>query len=157
MPCQCPIAGYCERHGINKSRRLHELCQMGGKYWLAWELGKGPLQRRPLSDRRRRRQPRGVGTFIKLELRAMGHKAFRGCSCKDRTKAADAWGPDECERRIATIVDWLHEAMRGAGPWHKMVATAPIGKQLARWQIRELVRRAIARAREDVRKYTEAN
>lgn len=45
--CTCPVAGFCQRHQIEKGQREHALCQgvadtadCGRKYWLAWERGK---------------------------------------------------------------------------------------------------------------------
>ena len=44
--CECPIAGYCNRHKIKKATREHQLCSgvadssdCGLKYWRAWEAG----------------------------------------------------------------------------------------------------------------------
>lgn len=44
MPCQCPNAGYCERHRVLKSEHWHKLCQHDQKYFDAWEKGTGPGQ-----------------------------------------------------------------------------------------------------------------
>lgn len=42
--CECPIAGFCKRHQIQKGDRSHKYCQGVGdnawKYWQAWEQGK---------------------------------------------------------------------------------------------------------------------
>lgn len=43
--CECSMAGYCDRHQMQKNRRMHELCSGNGgktglKYFLAWEEGK---------------------------------------------------------------------------------------------------------------------
>lgn len=43
-PCECPLAGYCNRHKVNKSIKLHELCQTKMNYFQAWEEGRGPRQ-----------------------------------------------------------------------------------------------------------------
>lgn len=44
--CECPVAGFCQRHQIEKTPHLHKLCQGvaptscgGWKYWVAWEKG----------------------------------------------------------------------------------------------------------------------
>ena len=44
--CVCEMAGYCQRHQINKSDHLHQMCKgiaptvdCGRKYWIAWEQG----------------------------------------------------------------------------------------------------------------------
>lgn len=43
-PCECPIAMYCQRHGINKSAHFHKLCQNHAGYFAMWEQCKGPGQ-----------------------------------------------------------------------------------------------------------------
>ena len=43
-PCECPMAGFCERHQVNKSKHLHKLCQTKPSYFQMWEDCKGPLQ-----------------------------------------------------------------------------------------------------------------
>jgi hypothetical protein len=44
--CECPVAGFCNRHKMTKSVRQHQLCRgiadtvdCGRKYWMAWERG----------------------------------------------------------------------------------------------------------------------
>lgn len=43
-PCECPIAGFCKRHGVNKSTHLHRLCQNHVGYFNMWEECRGPKQ-----------------------------------------------------------------------------------------------------------------
>lgn len=43
-PCECPMAGFCERHGVNKSAHLHKLCQNHIGYFVMWEDCQGPNQ-----------------------------------------------------------------------------------------------------------------
>ena len=43
-PCECPLAGYCERHGTNKGLHYHKLCQNHPGYFNMWENGIGPGQ-----------------------------------------------------------------------------------------------------------------
>lgn len=35
--CECPIAGYCDRHNRIKNEHLHALCQTRQDYFDAWE------------------------------------------------------------------------------------------------------------------------
>ena len=44
--CECPLAGFCARHKVEKSAREHQLCRginctgsQSAKYWNAWENG----------------------------------------------------------------------------------------------------------------------
>ena len=42
--CECPVAGYCARHGVTKSAHLHKLCQNHSGYFDLWEKCLGPKQ-----------------------------------------------------------------------------------------------------------------
>ena len=42
--CECPIAGFCQRHKMNKSEHWRYLCQEHENYFQAWEQGVGPGQ-----------------------------------------------------------------------------------------------------------------
>lgn len=42
--CQCPAAGFCERHKVAKTAHWHKLCQTRQNYFQAWEDGHGPGQ-----------------------------------------------------------------------------------------------------------------
>lgn len=42
--CECPVAGFCKRHGVHKSVHLHKLCQSHVKYFNLWEKCRGPNQ-----------------------------------------------------------------------------------------------------------------
>jgi|TARA_A100001518_G_C1213584_1_gene56235 hypothetical protein len=42
--CQCPLAGYCNRHGIKKNHHYHKLCQNHSGYFKMWEECRGPGQ-----------------------------------------------------------------------------------------------------------------
>jgi hypothetical protein len=43
-PCECPLAGFCNRHGIQKTEHFHKLCQNHNGYFNMWEKCKGPGQ-----------------------------------------------------------------------------------------------------------------
>jgi hypothetical protein len=43
-PCECPVAGYCKRHGVEKSAHLYKLCQSHIGYFNMWEECRGPKQ-----------------------------------------------------------------------------------------------------------------
>jgi len=49
-PCDCPIAGFCERHKVNKGEHWRKLCQTDDKYRQAWDDNKGPGQLVPGID-----------------------------------------------------------------------------------------------------------
>ena len=43
-PCECPLAGLCNRHNMNKTPHYHKLCQNHQGYFDQWENCKGPGQ-----------------------------------------------------------------------------------------------------------------
>lgn len=42
--CECPLAGFCNRHGVEKNSHLHKLCQTNDRYFQMWENCRGPKQ-----------------------------------------------------------------------------------------------------------------
>lgn len=40
-PCECPLAGYCNRHGIEKNESEHRLCSRDIRYFNLWESRAG--------------------------------------------------------------------------------------------------------------------
>ena len=44
-PCECPFAGWCERHRCHKPPAFHQLCRRQIEYFQAWEEGRGPRLR----------------------------------------------------------------------------------------------------------------
>lgn len=44
MTCECELAGFCTRHGMEKTEHWHRLCQRDD-YFAAWEAGRGPGQK----------------------------------------------------------------------------------------------------------------
>lgn len=73
---------------------------------------------------------RGPGTELKRLLSRLDIVATGGCPCNEHAAQMDAWGCDECEKRLDEIVGWLQEEHRkraAAGetilPWSKLLAT----------------------------------
>lgn len=54
--CSCPVAGFCNRHLIQKNEQWHKLCQTNPNYRAAWDSWTGPGQKRgeELSERDKR-------------------------------------------------------------------------------------------------------
>jgi hypothetical protein len=82
--------------------------------------------------------PCGPGCQLKRSLAWWGIKDDGSCGCSDYAAMLDAWGPDECWRRIEDIVEHLREAAEKKGL--PFIATAA----------RILVARAIEAARKEV-------
>jgi hypothetical protein len=53
MNCECPVAGYCSRHKVDKTNHLWHLCRTKPEYFQAWEENRGPGQRNE-GDRKKR-------------------------------------------------------------------------------------------------------
>lgn len=51
----------------------------------------------------------GPGTILHQYLESLGIKQIKDCNCSSHQETMDKWGPDECNRRIKTIVGWLRE------------------------------------------------
>lgn len=80
----------------------------------------------------------GVGSELKKSLEAWPFRitATSSCPCNDYARKMDAWGADECERRLEEIVAHLREQARHRGlPFVDAVG-------------RMIVRRAIQNARQ---------
>jgi hypothetical protein len=86
----------------------------------------------------------GPGCQLKRSLAWWGIKDDGSCGCSDYAAMLDAWGPDECWRRIEDIVEHLRTAAAEKGL--PFIATAA----------RILVARAIEAARKEVAHATQA-
>ena len=42
--CECPLAGFCNRHNMQKTPHMHKLCQNHQGYFDKWEKCQGPGQ-----------------------------------------------------------------------------------------------------------------
>ena len=113
-PCECPLAGWCERHAIEKHEAWHRLCQTNHGYRRAWDEGKGPGQ--PKQDNRKERneirksKPPGVGACLKERISNLLKVSDGGsCGCSTLANQMDKWGPDGCDERREYIVGRLME------------------------------------------------
>lgn len=83
----------------------------------------------------------GPGTELKKMISWFGikpttkKKRGRRCKCAEHVQRMNQWGPDECERRIETIVRWLRHSAR--------VASLPFVETA----VRALIKGAISRSR----------
>jgi hypothetical protein len=79
--CECPVAGWCNRHNMTKTEHLHRLCRTDGGYFGLWEKGVGPAQIHPVGPRRV-----GLGDVIAWIADKVGIKPWKDCGCEDRRK-----------------------------------------------------------------------
>jgi hypothetical protein len=81
----------------------------------------------------------GVGCRLSRSLAWFGLRDDGTCGCAEHAAQMDAWGPDECERQIETIMGWLKDAAAKRFPLVPWVDAA----------VRLLVMECIAAARRD--------
>lgn len=75
----------------------------------------------------------GPGTELKKLISwFVWNEKDRNCStCKNREQRMNRWGPDNCEKNMATIVGWLKESAVVRGyPFSERVAVALIKKAI---------------------------
>ena len=75
--CECPVAGYCKRHGLTKGSGWHQLCQTHQAYFDAWESGNGPGQARKPDDKKEQRRQRVAEATRRKERLISWLKLFR--------------------------------------------------------------------------------
>jgi hypothetical protein len=88
--CECKSPGYCHRHGVNKGRAWHRLCQTSEKHWQAWEEGRGAGQVRHVP---------GLGDYVAAGLEKLGitkqrvsRLLGRPCKCRERQRRLNELG-----------------------------------------------------------------
>lgn len=134
MGCECPVAGFCERHKIHKHEAWHRLCQTRQDYFNAWEKGKGPGQMSSDAPYKPKRQRiKGVGDFLHSALEKWGIKEEYGCSCESHRVSLNAWGPKVCKEHVETIVDWMAKEAEK----RKMLFIRFKARQLVHWSIKQ--------------------
>lgn len=92
MNCTCPLAGFCERHKVNKSDHWYKLCKTNDEYFQAWENGIGPGQTKdhPCVNRR-------VGTELKKLISWFPIPQGKKCKkCRTLEARMNVWGPNGC-------------------------------------------------------------
>lgn len=142
-PCECPNPGYCSRYKRDQDAYAHGVCSGKGlpgrpcptwkseSYRRKWRLELDTVP--PEDPRPPRLTPQlvkssacvikvgGPGTELKKMLSAMGMEPAPGCSCRDRMKKMDAWGPEECRKRKQEILGWLRQEYEKQG-WGSKVS-----------------------------------
>jgi hypothetical protein len=82
----------------------------------------------------------GAGTSLKKILASLGITATENCSCNAMAAKMDAIGPDECEKIMEEILDWLRDQAQARG----------LEKFYFRPAVRIAVRQAIKKARKQI-------
>ena len=70
--CECPVAGYCARHSVEKTGHLLHLCRTRQDFFDAWESGRGPGQIKPEYTATRKRLKRKD-----IDLKKLGRKLWK--------------------------------------------------------------------------------
>lgn len=150
MNCECPIAGFCDRHRRLKATREHELCQTDPRYFGMWEKKAGGTVMQPgyAKQLHLARPVTGPGTELKKLLAANGYATTKGCGCKDKTMQMNRMGVDGCRKNLETIIDWLVDSAKKAGWLERLAVSSPGVSSWARREIRGMIEEAIKRAAE---------
>lgn len=99
--CQCTGPGWCERHGVRKSKHWVHLCQTNNGYWRAWEEGRGPGQLKSSGKSTSSTSVSvGPGSILSKLL---------GCGGLQSTyrHSMDSWGVEQCTQKMDIIIEWL--------------------------------------------------
>lgn len=136
-PCECPLAGWCDRHHREKIGRLHELCQTRADYRAKWDKEAEGRRKGTFPPKQAAPPPSkgGAGTELKKLLSWLFINESAGCKCAQRAAKMDSKGPDWCEASIDEILQWMEEE------------AAQRGIVFIRFAAAGLVRLAIAKAR----------
>lgn len=105
-PCDCPAAGYCQRHKMHKDPHLFGLCRTREDYRSLWDKAAAGESQQPRSGGAAAAQRMtGPGAQLKGIFRELG---FESCGvCDGWACKMDAWGPDGCREHAAEIVERL--------------------------------------------------
>lgn len=88
-------------------------------------------------------RPKVGDVLADLIRKRYGQSATSDCDCTSRISQMNAWGPDDCEANLETIVGWLIAAAADVGDVRSL---APDWAK--RWKLRPFVRKAIKIVRE---------
>lgn len=84
-PCECPVAGWCERHQQRKTPHIHHLCQTRKDYRRLWDRQAGEEKKESASasvsvvSDPSYLESRGLGDTIAKITSAVGIKPCGGC------------------------------------------------------------------------------
>jgi hypothetical protein len=106
--CKCPLAGFCNRHGVQKTALLFDKCQTDPHFFEAWENGRGPGQKV--------KRVENVGTELKKLISWFPVSNKENCSrCRHLEARMNRWGADICEEKKDFIVKKLGIAAKRRG------------------------------------------
>lgn len=154
----CPIknGGYCQRHGVNKTKNWVTLCISKDSYFANWEQGIGPGQPVPkghcfkrigeekVVEMRRTKVAHsiGVGSILTRWFESMSIKAHTGCRCKSLAAEMDRKGTTYVEEHFEEYVEKMYASAR---EWRKGKMFFP---QPPKFAVRALIRWAISVAKQ---------
>lgn len=73
----------------------------------------------------------GPGSMLKALLAKFWIAPTPGCKCNAMAQRMDAWGPEECKRRIDEIVDVMQEEAKARGmPFVRAAAKALVRRAI---------------------------
>jgi hypothetical protein len=139
---------FCERHQRVKTRLLREKCLEGGKWWEAWEEGRGPMLNKNAikhepntkSIKFNRRVRKGVGTQLTKIFKTASLGMISPCEgCRGLATEMNRKGIDWCESNMEYILNGIRDNAKKM----KVPFNEPFVKKLVQWAIRRARRQEV--------------
>jgi hypothetical protein len=84
-PCECAVAGWCERHKMHKVPHYHKLCRTHLGYFAQYEAGRGPGQLAGTGTQQTPLRTFGLGDAVAWIIRVATFGRVKPCmACKSR-------------------------------------------------------------------------
>lgn len=118
--CECPVAGFCERHHMNKNTYQHAQCQTSPEH--RDSLDSSTSARKLIAERNSRKakiapatpEPDGgPGSNLKLIFARWGLKPCKACN--ETASKMDELGFKWCQENIDTVVGWVDHNAKNNG------------------------------------------
>lgn len=134
-PCECPVAGFCNRYQRVMGERSRQICQgtvltpeKCAVYRDNWAKLEAFRKSQAEGNQgtivlRTRATCHGPGAELTKLLAELGLKGFKGCNCNGHAAQMNRWGVDGCRENFATIRGWLIEAQEKAD-WLTIITAA---------------------------------
>lgn len=114
-PCSCPLAGWCSRHGLEKTEAFWKLCQTRDNYRKAWDESR--LHGQKIGEKYAEREKRRKDLVEKVRERVARAKRLDAWVSSFRKAGERGLGDTmyrlliACQRRHRDIRSALHERL----------------------------------------------
>jgi hypothetical protein len=145
--CTCPHPELCELLGIHIQGKLLELWSTRPDYQKLWieNSGHDQEQFRQWTDIKFKPTPKnGPGTQLETLLKDLGITTNKNCGCRSKIDAMNRWGPDQCEKKLPHIIDWLLSSAKKYKAWTNVIPSL-----VKRQFCKSLIKKAIHLSRQE--------